>query len=198
MGKGLKVAAAALFPTLLLSGECRAQEWLWGVEYMVSSSAGDTKDFVNDFSWRNFGVEGRNMVQDNVSVGLYFGWNMFAEKSDSQIVFDETTTVSGVHYRYVNAFPIMASAHYYLGRRRSIRPYIGTGLGIYYAENRLEIGSAAFQTRTWHLGVAPEVGIMIPLNWNARGMLTARYNYGLEAGGTKLSYFTFGVGIGWL
>jgi outer membrane protein W len=198
MGKTMRVVAATLSLTLLLSGEGRAQEWLWGAEYMVSSSTGETKDFVNDFSWRNFGIEGRNMVEDNVSVGLYFGWNVFAEKTDSLIQFDEATAVSGVQFRYINAFPIMATAHYYFGRRRSVRPYVGAGVGTYYAENRLEIGLVAFQTKNWHLGVAPEVGLLIPVNWDVRAMLNVRYNYGLKAGGTKLSYFTFGFGIGWM
>ncbi|UCG89197.1 MAG: outer membrane beta-barrel protein [Gemmatimonadota bacterium] len=198
MGKTLRVIAAALLLTLVLSAEGRAQDWFWGVEYMVSSSTGDTRDFVKDFSFRNFAVEGRNMVKDNVSVGLYLGWNVFAEKTDSLIEFNEATTVSGVQFRYVNAFPIMATAHYYFGQRRGIRPYVGTGLGTYYAENRLEIGTVAFQDKNWHLGVAPEVGVVIPISWNARAILNARYNYGLKSGGTKLSYFTFGVGIGWL
>ncbi|UCD23781.1 MAG: outer membrane beta-barrel protein [Gemmatimonadota bacterium] len=197
MGKTMRVAAAALFLTLVLSAESRAQQWFWGMEYMVSTPMSDTKEFANDFSWRNFGIQGRNLVKDNISVGLYFGWNVFAEKTDTLISF-QGLDVSGVQYRYVNAFPIMATAHYYFGRRRGIRPFIGTGAGTYHSKYRLEIGQVAFEANQWHLGIAPEAGVIIPINWNARAMLNVRYNYGVKANGITLTYWTFGVGIGWM
>jgi hypothetical protein len=40
--------------------------------------------------------------------------------------------------------------------------------------------------------------VIIPINWNARAMLNARYNYGLKANNITLSYWTIGVGIGWM
>ena len=198
MGKTMRAVVAALFLTLVFSAEGRAQQWFWGMEYMVASPSSDTKDFANDFSWRNFGIEGRNLLKDNVSVGLYFGWNVFAEKTDTLITAFQGFDVSGVQYRYINAFPIMATAHYYFGRRRGIRPYVGGGLGTYHSKYRLEIGTVAFESNQWHLGVAPEVGVIIPVNWNARVMLNARYNYGLKSNDVTLTYWTFGIGIGWM
>lgn len=198
MGKTMRVAAAALFLTLTFSAEGRAQQWFWGMEYMVSSSSGDTKDFANQFSWRNFGIEGRYQLKDNISAGLYFAWNVFAEQTDTVITAFQGFDVSGVQYRYVNAFPMMATAHYYFGQRRGIRPYVGTGLGTIYSEYRLEIGTVAFVANQWHLAFAPEIGVIIPINWNARAMLNARYNYGLKANNITLSYWTIGVGIGWM
>ena len=132
-----------------------------------------------------------------MSVGLYFGWNVFAETTDTLISFSGFD-VSGVQYRYINAFPIMATAHYYFGRRRGIRPYLGGGLGTYHSKYRLEIGQVAFESNQWHLGVAPEVGVIIPVSWNARVMLNARYNYGLKSNDVTLTYWTFGIGIGWM
>ncbi len=197
MGKTMRVMTTALFLALACSAEGRGQEWFWGLEYMVSGTTSDTKQFADDFSWRNFGIEGRNLLNENMSAGIYIAWNVFANVTDELIRFDNAD-VSGVQYRYVNAFPIMATAHYYFGRRRGIRPYVGLGAGTYYAENRLEIGLTAFTTNNWHLGVAPEAGVIIPVNFNARALLNARYNYGFEAGGMKLSYWTIGVGIGWM
>ncbi len=100
MGKTMRVAAAALFLTLTFSAEGRAQQWFWGMEYMVSSSSGDTKDFANQFSWRNFGIEGRYQLKDNISAGLYFAWNVFAEQTDTVITAFQGFDVSGVQYRY--------------------------------------------------------------------------------------------------
>ena len=160
-------------------------------------SAGDTKRLADQFSWRNIGVEARSMVSPNVSVGFSAAWNVFNEKTDSLIQF-QNADVSGTQLRYVNAFPMMATAHYYFGTRRGIRPYVGTGLGTIYSEYRLEIGTVALVANQWHLAVAPEIGVIIPINWNARAMLNARYNYGLEANGIKLSYWTIGVGVGWM
>ena len=197
MSKTMGIIATALSLTLVLSAGGSAQQWFWGFEYMVSSSAGDTKDFSSEFSWRNFGIEGRNLIEDNFSVGPYFGWNVFAQKTDTLISF-AGADVNGTQFHYVNAFPVMATGHYYFGRRRGVRPYLGVGLGTYYVEKRLEIGTVAFQTRDWHLGVMPDVGVIIPVNYNVRAMLNVRYNYGFPAGGNKVTYWTFGIGIGWM
>jgi outer membrane protein W len=197
MTKTLRIVAAALTLLVVSGAEAKAQEWFWGMEYMVGIPTSDTKGFTNDFSWRNFGIEGRYSMTNNVSLGLFFGWNVFTEQTDSVISF-EGIDVSGDQFRYVNSFPIMATAHYYLGRPGGIRPYAGVGLGTYYIENRLDIGLSSITAKNWHLGVAPEIGLVFPVDWHVRAFLNARYNWAIKSGGIEHTYLTIGLGFAWM
>lgn len=192
-----KVAALALTLSLLAGAEAKAQNWFWGAQYQTSLAMGDTKDFTNSFSWRNFGIEGRALLnrEATMSAGLFFGWNVMNDETTDLINFDNFD-VSGYQFRYVNAFPILATAHYYLGRRGKPRAFIGAGAGTYYIENRLEIGTVAIVNKNWHLGLAPEVGFVLPFNRQAATYLSVKYNYAVKSGGVTHSYMTFGIGIG--
>jgi hypothetical protein len=54
----------------------------------------------------------------------------------------------------------------------------------------------AFQQSKFHFGAAPEVGIVFPLGWYVRGLVSARYHYGLKSGGAPAQqYITFNVGV---
>ena len=200
MTKTVRIVAAALALTVALSAESKAQEgqWFWGMEYMVGLGTSDTKDFVGGgLSFRNFGIEGRYVASPNMSVSLYFGWNVF---------FDETTDVirmgdldvSGEQFRYINSFPIMATGHYYFGLPGGFRPYVGVGVGTYYVENRLDIGLSSIVIDGWHFGVAPEIGVVIPVDWHVRSFLNVRYNWMTKTNDIQPSYFTFGVGFAWM
>ena len=197
MTKTLRIVAAALVLTVAGGAEAKAQEWFWGMEYMVGIPTGTTKDFTNDFSWRNFGIEGRYTATPNISVGLYFAWNVFHESTDSVINLGNID-VSGDQLRYINSFPIMGTVHYYFGQPGGLRPYAGVGLGTYYIENRLDIGLSSIVVDSWHLGIAPEIGVVIPVDWHVRSFLNVRYNYAVKANDITRSYFTIGLGFAWM
>lgn len=172
-----------------------AQDWLWSVTYGPTVPSGETKDFVDiGLGWRNIGVEGRKVMSENTTIGLAFGWNVFATKTGELINFDRID-VSGEQFRYINAFPTLLTGHYYFGQRDGIRPYVGAGVGAYYAEERLEIGLVAITADAWHFGLAPEAGLIVPLGWRARGLLQARYNWALKANNTEHTYWGFNVGF---
>ncbi len=198
-----RIAVCTLVLVLAAAVEARAQQGFWGLTYMVSTPTGDTKDFTNDFSWRNIGLEGRYPVRPNVTVGLYTAWNVFHERTSRLISTELIETgqaidVSGVQLRHLDAFPIMANVHYYFGNRRSMRPYIGANVGTYYIKHRLEIGSVAFVDDTWHFGVAPEAGIVLPTRSNVRAFLNVRYNWAAKASDRTHTYWSFGIGLAWM
>ena len=199
----IRVFAIAVLLTGVGSAKAEAQQgnWFWGLQYMVSTPVSGAKDFVGgSLSFRNFAIEGRYVAQQNLSFGLYFGWNVFNQETDETINNFAGTgvDVTGFQHRYINAFPILATVHYYFGRPRGIRAYAGTGVGTYYIENRLDIGRSSIYVDNWHLGLAPEVGVIIPVDWNVRAYLNAKYNWAIKAGGVEVQYFTFGVGFAWM
>jgi len=169
---------------------------MWGgMTYQTAMSSGDMTDFVDQFSWRNIGVEGRSMIGSNASVGLFFGWNVFNQEVDGTVELG-AVDASGYQSRFVNALPLLATAHYYFGRASGPRTYVGAGVGTYWIENRLELGQTAITASNWHFGVAPEIGVIIPAQGMTDTYLSVKYNYASEAGDISRSYWTFGIGFG--
>jgi hypothetical protein len=172
----IRVFAIALLLAGMGSAKVEAQQgnWFWGLQYMVTAGVSDTKDFVSGgLSFRNFPIEGRYAPSSNVTVGLFFAWQEFNHETG------ETINLGGAD-------------------ARGVRAYAGAGAGTYYIENRLDIGRSAITVDNWHLGLAPEVGVIIPVDWNVRAYLNAKYNWAIKAGGIEHTFFSFGVGFAWM
>lgn len=194
-----KLSGVILFALLLVgaaAGGAEAQEdWWWGAVYQGSLGSGDTQEMIESFSWRNFGIEGRVLVREDVSMGVFAGWNVFNEQVDEQISFGGAD-VSGLQARYINAVPLLATVHYYARQSSGRTLFLGGGIGTYWIENRLEMGTTAVTATNWHFGLAPEVGFSFPLDNGLDGFLSVKYNYALEADSIEHSYWTFGIGLG--
>ena len=182
---------------LVLAGQLCAQEVLTGVTYNMALPSTETTDFVDETSFRGFGFEARAFSRNNLSVGVSLNWNVFSEVTDELISVDHGH-VSGTQRRMVYAVPVMASAHYYFRdpwSREKVIPYAGIGGGAYRIEEILEIGVFEVIEDSWHFGLAPEVGMMVPLA-DLYAMVNLKYNYAFEGGGQQPhSYWGINVGI---
>jgi len=194
MNKIVILAAAALL--LGATGEARAQDWFWGGAYSMSLPTADTKDFTEGYSFRGVTVEGRKLLNESASFGLSFGWHVLSDVKSNATVELSSGALTGTFYTYTNSFPVFVNAHYYLGQPAGLRPFVGLNAGGMIIERRAEVGLVAFQETKWHWSAAPEVGIVFPLGWYVRGLISARYHYGLKAGGAPAqSYMTFNIGV---
>ncbi len=202
-GRSLGVAAVAALLAIGASARgARAQDWWFGFTYGAAVPTSDTKSFTDQSaSWRNFGVEGRRALDDHFALGFSVGWNVFDDKTTETASFDGID-VTGTQFRYVNSFPLLLTAHYYIGRRiaayrSGVRAFVGAGVGAYVIENRVDIGLFSLSKTNWHPGVAPEAGLV----WKASGpwalSLSGRYNYAAESNDVKHAYWTFSAGIAW-
>jgi hypothetical protein len=198
MKHAIEAVALALLLAAVASGTASAQQqpWWGGATYQGALSSGSTSDFIDQFSWRNVGVEGRKMIREDASVGVFFGWNVFNDEGDATTSIGNID-VSGFQSRFINAFPMLVTAHYYpmSGQSDDPRFFLGTGVGTYYIENRAELGITAIEATNWHFGIAPEVGLFIPNSPFSGGLLSVKYNYAFESDGIEHSYWTFGVGF---
>ena len=199
------IRSAALSAALLLAAgsaaDVEAQDWWFGFTWGASLPVSDTKDFADKSpSWRNFGIEGRKSLGDHTSLGFALGWNVFNETSFETTELDNTQ-ISGTQFRYINAFPLLITGHYYIGERldykSGIRGFVGAGVGAYVAENRVDIGFSSFKNTTWHFGVAPEAGVAYKFGSPFAMFLSAKYNLTTKADDRSLSYWNFNVGMVW-
>lgn len=187
----LVAASLALFVASPAEAQTR---WFSGFTYQASFSQQDTEFFSDDPSWRNFGLDFRALIRPSFSVGFYTGWHTFDNQEDGTLSLGGVD-VTGLQRRYANMFPLLATGHYYLGSGRA-QPFVGLGVGTYWVENKVEVGLTSITDSNWHFGLAPEVGVMLPLGGGPSTYLSARYNWALEAGDFEHAFWSIGVGIG--
>jgi outer membrane protein W len=194
----LKVVAATLLLAAVASAPAKAQgQWFYGLGYQVSIPLSNTKDFTENVSWRGASFEARKAIKPNLTVGLSLGWHVFDEETDEVVSFDNLD-VSGDQLRYINSFPILLNAHKYFGQEGSMRPFVGLNAGGYVMEHRLEIGLVALEETNFHIGFAPELGFVFPLEGNSSIYLSGRYNYAFSAGNVDdQSYVGVTAGYAW-
>lgn len=174
------------------------------VTYNMGLPVSDTKDFTDAYSWRGMGLEFRKFTKDNMSVGLSLGWNVFHQEVNETSPILEGRSEIGGHAtgnqdRTINAFPLMVGFQFYASDQGHARPYFGISGPGFYIEQRLDIGVFSFQEDGWNWGLAPEVGLLVPVaGGDANMLLNVRYNYAFEGYGRgPYSYLGFNVGFAW-
>lgn len=184
----------------MLSVNVFAQQGYGGISWSIGLPEEDLKDYIDETSYRGFGIDFRSFVTKSISIGGYTGWNIMDQRVDGTIEFDNGA-VTGTQIRYVNSFPIMLTGHIHIGGPRSaIRPYFGIGVGTYYVIQRLEIGINAFEKNDWHFGLAPEVGFLFPTDY-VSVLTSLKYNQAFKSGepitkdNKAFSYWTINIGF---
>jgi hypothetical protein len=181
-----------------------AQDWLSSITYQMSLPSGDTKNYIDETSFSGVGLDFRKMVSDKTTIGFLIGWNVFHKRSTETIELQTKNpgAITGVQDRYINSFPIMLSVHRYFGRGRSTTPYIGLNAGGFVMAQQLAIGIHTFQQDEWQWGIAPEIGIIFPLERNSALIVSGKYQYALSGespvgGDINHEYWTIGIGFAW-
>lgn len=172
---------------------------LYSLNYTMSLGVGDQGDFVSAASFRGLTFDGRGFISDQFSMGGLFTWTTFYEKLGGATYTDETLTITSTQYRYINAFPMQVTAHYYTSDDSySTRAYLGGGLGAYKINQRVNTGSYAFEDNYWHFGFSPEVGVLIPINMDTQFNISLKYHYAVKTKNTiNYSWFGLNVGFAW-
>jgi len=176
----------------------QAQQTLFNLNYSIGLPLGDSKDYIGAASFRGVSFEGRNFINDNLSIGGYLGWNVFNEVQRNANFSDNGIDINGTQYRFLNVLPIQVITHFYLNNFEGINPYAGIGLGATRSWQRTEIGLVAFENNNWHLGISPEIGVYIPINFNLGMNISARYDYAMKSNDSTYSNLTFNIGFSFL
>ncbi len=169
----------AMLIVIMLATAANAQYGLGVVTYDITFPSGDLKEFTDNESWRGITIEGRKFFRPQLSAGLSWAWRTFHENTDELITFDGGAA-SGNQFRTIYVSPILAVFHAYLydpWSNATILPYAGLGVGTYWIEKKLDMGIYTISDSNWHFGLAPEVGVMIPVGYSSQLIATFHYNY---------------------
>ena len=197
----MKLKNIVLLSLFMLSATfLTAQEFYFNMNYSMAAPLGETKDFIDKYSWRGVNIEGQWMMNPNLSVGYNLGWNVMNQKITGEFT-DGTKTLSGTQLRYLNSFPIIIEGRYHIGESiydGAVTPYVGAGIGTIYNMQRTEMGIFIVEDKKWQFGVVPAAGVLIPVGYSSMVNVGVKYNYAFKAGDMIAhSFLTINVGYVW-
>jgi outer membrane protein W len=204
--KYIKILILIIITTALSNSQS-----LFKVNYNISFPNSNLKQLVDNTSFSGVNFEyARYFSRGAYSMGVSFGWNVFSEKYTGTTNFrpesesgNITGAVTGTQITYSNIFPMLVTGSYYFKpSQNTIIPYVAFGIGTYYVAQRFQIGVWTLDNDNWHLGVAPEAGIIFKLKNNLGLNTGAKLNYAFDSGETisgndknDISFWTINVGL---
>jgi opacity protein-like surface antigen len=153
-----------------------AQEGYFSIYYMPNIPLGETQTFTNEFSWRGVGMEFGGFVNDELSLGVCFDWAVFYEARPNELYTLDTRSIFGNQFRYINMFPILAQARYWI-EMGNAQLYLGGTIGPTRVNEYIEVGYFSVQDLSWNFSYGGEIGLFIPFNFDSGLLLGARYLY---------------------
>jgi hypothetical protein len=195
----LTLSAALVLPIALASAQ--SKPYMGTFAYTMAQPSGDTKDFVNQYSWLGFSLEGDWFNRSNLSTGFILGWQeMYQDINGDSFAF-ANGTATGRTYRHISSLPLLLRGRYWAGESgQMIRAFGGLGVGTYWMKQLVDVGILTADENHWHFGLAPEVGVLMTTRGGVGWTLNARYNYPFAAGdylgGSNASWSYWGIGIG--
>ena len=174
---------------------------IWSFQWAIGFPVGETNDFLDQTSFRGFGIDGRGYVTDRLTVGGRAAWQTFYKDYGfvTNTNTEENYAISGFQRKYINAIPLTVNTHYYFGYG-AVLPYVGIGIGAYYIETRDYLGIYYLREKAWHFGLAPEVGVVIPFGDSNTGVnFAVKYQYAAATKETSaVSWVELDIGIAYV
>jgi opacity protein-like surface antigen len=192
------LARAAVVSVLLLVGTAAEAQYTYvggghpGLEkgetafllnYEISAPVSGFKDFISDWSFRGFSLEGRYMVSPHLSIGGGFSGNRFQQTSSNLTVDvsnnNASGNISGPTYRYTDNLSLKALVHYYFSEGK-LQPYVGVGIGGGWFYSYAQLVDLALSHDSFDFIVQPELGLLYELSSGSTSLavnLAVRYTY---------------------
>jgi hypothetical protein len=152
---------------------------IMGLSYNISLPQGDTREFIDNTSYAGFGIEGRQFINEQISIGLSFSWSKFRQElkqiSGNTVILEENL---------LDSFPLIFNASYYMfDEPAGFRPYAGFNAGVYFINARRISTQRSFQDKSLYFGVAPEIGFFAEMFYDINMLIFMRYNYTIKFSG---------------
>jgi hypothetical protein len=173
------------------------------VVYQLGVPVGGTHGYIADVEWRGIGVDLGWLVRPSVSIGVALAWNVFYENTTTVINSvpgnkQPGFAIFGNQDRSFNFFPLLVDFRYLPRLKNGIRPFLGLGIGGYITTQYLGIGLTSYTQTAFQLGVAPELGVIIPVEGGAAVQFSARYNLAFSGGGVDFQqWLGLSLGLAW-
>lgn len=167
------------------------------ISYNIALPMGNTKDFVENTSFRGVGVDYSLFLTPSISVGGAVSWNVFNSDQGQVTETYGDVTYTGNRFNYYNAVPIYLLPRYFFipPGESSFSLYGGVGIGAMYAIQTFDLGGIRSETTDWHFALAPELGGIFKLPFTAGLNVNVRYNNGFNSSDLPATNY-LGVNVG--
>ncbi len=89
------------------------------------------------------------------------------------------------------------SGYKYFETSPAMKIYAGFGIGTIYNEQRKDMCLWMLTNDGWQFAMAPELGVLVPVNSSLDLILRIKYNYGLETSSMP-AFSSLGINLGFL
>lgn len=166
--------------------------------YVVGIPTGSVGDFIGKTSWRGISFDYRYSIQPNVAVGMNVAWSTFYEEMGRGTYTSENASLTGKQFRYSNHVPIVATVTYFSQPDGPMNPFASFGVGTMYSRRNTDMNFYTIEQEAWNFLLQPEIGVQYTIGPGVAFAISAKYNYGLEAGSElpdAQSYFALNIGF---
>jgi len=132
--------------------------------YNINIPTGAFKDYITHPGYKGFTVGLAYPINDQLRVGLSFGYNDFYQKYPRQVYEGEGNAISAVVSNSVQQLPLLLTANYTLVKKGFIRPYIGAGAGANFVTFDQYLGEFDNPVTRTKWALKGEAGFYIPLS----------------------------------
>ena len=172
--KTFKILSVLLF--IAIGANMTAQNKT-NIYYTMGMPMGNTNDYIDKTSFRGMGFEYQYLLSDNFALGGVLQWSTFYKSLPKDTYPINNGAITGYQYRYINTVPMYVTGTYYLASDDAkIRPYLGLGVGTYWLEKRTDMGLYTDIYNSWHFGLIPKAGILIPVSYSTSFYIGLDYN----------------------
>ncbi len=174
--KALKTTLAVLAISLGITAQGQSYT---DVYYTVGFPMGETGDKIDNESWRSFGFEWGQELEEDRSIGFELGWYVYSgQERNARIELNNegTAILQGTRITYYNVFPMQVNYRYFVGEG-DFRPFVGLALGTTFISERIDMGIYSVSSDRFRFSGTPEVGGEYWVHSRMRVFFSARYFY---------------------
>jgi opacity protein-like surface antigen len=157
----------------------RRNQSLFVLNWEPSKPVGDFNDYIDNWTWRGFSMEGRRKIHQNFSVGGSWSWNRWNQTFDNLTTDIAGGVISGPVYRYADQFALRVLGHYY-PLDGPIQPYLGAGIGGVWTYAYQQVVDLSASQSGFDFIVSPELGVLVQIiggRTNLNLNVAVRYTY---------------------
>ena len=167
--------------TIMTGTAAHAQHELqFNLDYNVNIPTGSFRDFVTHPAYKGFTAGLAYPVNDQLSVGLSFGYNDYYQKYPRDVYNDgHGSDISAVLSNSIQQLPLLVTANYALIKEGIVRPYVGAGAGLNFVSFDQYLGEFDDPHSMTRFAMRGEAGILISLsNYSSTALkIGGSYNY---------------------
>lgn len=131
----------------------------WNFNYPMAN-----KDFIEKASSRGARVGYRELIREQLAIGIDITWATFDDYEPRQTYYNPNSTITTDFTNYANNYGALLTADYYFFKEKTIMPYAGLGAGLAYNSYKVYYNVYSAGNNSFGLLLRPQAGVWLKFN----------------------------------